>query len=242
MRWLRHALQAACGLLVLVVAAGVAMYALTPSVADAQARVRTMAHRDGASHLGAPVPRLFAESIVASEDSRFYSEPGVDPVGIARAAWMTVTSSGVDPGGSTLSQQLAKQLYTHGHTGLANDVEQVGLAVKLNLNYSKPQILRMYADTVYFGHSFYGLYDASCGYFAVPPQQLSLAQASLLAGLVQAPSAYDPLRHLGLARSRQRYVLGRLAATGKVSPARARKAGEAPLGLNTTGNANACAG
>jgi membrane peptidoglycan carboxypeptidase len=234
-RGLRRALQAVCGLLVLVVTAAVATYALTPSVADARARVRALSRRDGASHLGVPVPQRFAESIVASEDSRFYSVPGVDPVGIARAAWMTVTASGVDPGGSTLSQQLAKQLYTHGRTGLRNDAEQVALAVKLNLHYSKVQILHMYADTVYFGHGFYGLYDASCGYFAVPPQQLTLGQASLLAGLVQAPSAYDPLRHPALARARQRYVLGRLAATGRISATRARAAAREPLRLSHAG-------
>lgn len=241
-RWGRRLLRAFLGVVVLAVAAGGAAYALTPSVADAPARVRALAHQDGASHLGEPVPRRFAESIVASEDSRFYSEPGIDPVGVARAVWMTVTRSGVDPGGSTLSQQLAKQLYTHGHGGLRNDAVQVALAVKLNLHYSKQQILRMYADTVYFGHGFYGLYDASCGYFAVPPPRLTLAQASTLAGLVQAPSAYDPLRHPRLARDRQQYVLGRLAATGTVTPARARAAARAPLGLHTAGSAAGCHG
>ena len=226
--------------MVLAVAAGAALYVLTPSVADAPARVRALARQDGASHLGAPVPPRFTESIVASEDSRFYSEPGIDPIGIARAAWMTLTHSGTDPGGSTLSQQLAKELYTHGHSGLRNDGEQVALALKLNLRFGKPQILRMYADTVYFGHQFYGLYNASCGYFAVPPQQMSLAQASLLAGLVQAPSAYDPLVHLGLARARQHYVLGRLAATGRISAARARAARSAPLHLHGGGAAGTC--
>ena len=153
---------------------------------------------------------------------------------------MTLTHSGADPGGSTLSQQLAKQLYTNGQTGLLKDTEQVALAVKLNLRYSKPQILRMYADTVYFGHGFYGLYNASCGYFAVPPQQMTLAQASMLAGLVQAPSAYDPLRHLRLARARQQYVLGRLAATGMISTTHARAAQSASLHLHTGGTAGAC--
>ncbi|MGH3445620.1 MAG: transglycosylase domain-containing protein [Nocardioidaceae bacterium] len=237
---MRRALLVVCGLILLAIAAGAVVYAVTPSVADAQARVRARARHDGASHLGAPVPRRFAESIVASEDSRFYSEPGIDPIGIARAGWMTLTRSGTDPGGSTLSQQLAKQLYTNGRTGVLLDTEQVALAVKLNLHYSKPQILRMYAGTVYFGHGFYGLYNASCGFFAVPPPQMTLAQASMLAGLVQAPSAYDPLKHLGLARARQQYVLGRLRATGKISPARTRAAQRAPLHLDNSDTAGAC--
>jgi len=239
---MKRALLAVCGLLVLVIAAGAATYALTPSVGNAEARVRALARDDGASDLGAPVPPKFAESIVASEDSRFYAEPGIDPIGIARAAWMTLTGSRTDPGGSTLSQQLAKQLYTNGRTGVLEDTEQVALAVKLNLRYGKRQILRMYADTVYFGHGFYGLHNASCGYFAVLPQRMSLPQASMLAGLVQAPSAYDPLKHLGLARTRQRYVLGRLAATGKITPARAQSAEAAPLHLHSGGTAGACHG
>ncbi len=229
--WLRRGLLTGVVLLVIAVGAAGALYAVTPSVWDAQALVRASALHHGASHVGAPVPRRFADSIVASEDSRFYTEPGVDPVGIARAGWLTVTGSHVDPGGSTISQQLAKQLYTGGHGGFRNDVEQVVLAVKLNLHYSKAQILRMYASTVYFGHDFYGLYDAACGYFGVPPRAMSWGQASMLAGLVQAPSAYDPLRHLALARTRQHYVLGRLVATGKITTAQSRAAATAPLHL-----------
>jgi penicillin-binding protein 1A len=129
---MKRALLTASGLLVLVIAAGAATYALTPSAGNAEAMVRTLARHDVASDLGAPVPPKFAESIVASEDSRFYAEPGIDPIGMARAAWMTLTGSRADPGGSTLSQQLAKQLYTHGRTGVLQDTKQVALAVKLN--------------------------------------------------------------------------------------------------------------
>jgi membrane peptidoglycan carboxypeptidase len=114
---------------------------------------------------------------------------------------------------------------------VTDEVEPVALAIKLNLQYSKAQSLVMYADPVYFGHGFYGLDAASCGYFRVRPDRLSLSQASLLAGLVQAPSAYDPLEHPRLARSRQLYVLGRLVATDQISPTAAEAAAHAPLGL-----------
>ena len=216
-------------LLAVLVVAG--LYVATPSVANAQGRVRALAARDGASHVGAPVPRTFAESLVASEDGRFYSEPGIDPVGIARALWLSLTRPGVDAGGSTLSQQLAKRLYTDGTTGVGAEAEQVALAVKLNLAYSKSQILRMYAAAVYFGNGFYGLHNAACGYFGVPPEALTLGQASVLAGLVQAPSAYDPFRHPVLARLRQRYVLSRLVADGVIGASRARAVAGAPLQL-----------
>ncbi len=230
--WRRRVLRATLVGLAVLVAGAAALYLATPSVSDAGARVAALAARDGATAITAPVPRRFAESLVASEDARFYAEPGIDPIGIARAAWVTATGGGVDPGGSTLSQQLAKQLYTQGRSSLAADLEQVALAVKLNLAYSKARILQMYAATVYFGHGFYGLHRAACGYFATPPRRLTLAQASLLAGLVQAPSAFDPLDHPAQARARQRYVLARLAATGTITPARSGRLARAPLHLH----------
>ena len=240
-RWIRRLAFASCGILVLVLLLGAALYVGTPSVNDATARVRALELRHGAVHPGAPVPRRFAEAIVASEDSRFYAEPGVDPVGIVRAAWLSVADSGVDGGGSTISQQLAKVLYTGGLSGLGRDAEQVALAIKLNIRYSKSRILQMYAASVYFGHGFYGLHNASCGYCGRLPRSLSLSQASLLAGLVQAPSAYDPLHHLGLARARERYVVGRLVADGKISRDRAQRTMQAPLGLATSARSRTCA-
>lgn len=238
---LRRVLAVLVTLVVVLVLGTAALFAVTPGVSNAPARVSALARQDGARNLRGGVPRLFAESIVASEDSRFYHEVGIDPIGVARAAWMTATKSGVDPGGSTLSQQLAKWLYTQGQSNTVwDDVEQMTLAVKLNVAYSKPQILRMYADTVYFGHQYFGLHNAACGYFGVPPKRLSLGQASMLAGLVQAPSAYDPLKHLTLARNRQQYVLSRLVANLKITAARARALSSAPLHLVRGPGPRAC--
>ena len=110
-------------------------------------------------------------------------------------------------------------------------VEQIELSFKLEAQYSKPQILEMYLAEVYFGHGFYGLPAAARGLFGVAPADLSWAQASLLAGLVQAPSAYDPYRHQDLAKQRQRHVLERLVATHTLSQAQADAAYADPLGL-----------
>jgi membrane carboxypeptidase/penicillin-binding protein len=239
-RALRRVLAAVLASLLLATVGAALLYAATPSAGDATARVRALAAQDGASHLTVPVLPAFAASLVASEDARFYSEPGIDPVGVARAGWLSLTARGVDPGGSTLSQQLAKRLYTSGQTGVRAELEQVALAAKLNLDYSKQQILRMYAASVYFGNGFYGLHDASCGYYGVPPRAMTLGQASVLAGIVQAPSAYDPLTHLGLARSRQAYVLSRLVATGKITGAQARALAHAPLHLRQSGGPTSC--
>jgi penicillin-binding protein 1A len=131
-------------------------------------------------------------------------------------------------------------LYTPGQTGVNVEVEQLILGIKLDVSYSKAQILRLYADIAYFGHGYYGLGAASCGYFGVTPAGLSWPQAALLAGLVQAPSADNPIAHYSVARAREAHVLGRLAATGKLTQAQAARAYRAPLHL-VGGPARGCA-
>jgi penicillin-binding protein 1A len=216
---------------VVALGGGVALMVLTPGVGDAEQRTAAI---DRANHVAGPtaaVPTRFASALIATEDSSFYSNPGIDFVSVARAVLVTVTN-GSDRGGATLEQQLVKQLYYGGNSGgLTTKAEQAGLAVKLSSSYSKQQVLQMYASVVYFGHGFYGLGAASQGYFGVSPAQLSWGQAALLAGLVQAPSAYDPLAHLSLAVSRQGHVLSRLVATGRLTTAQAAAAAATPLHL-----------
>jgi penicillin-binding protein 1A len=143
-------------------------------------------------------------------------------------------------GASTLSQQLAKILYVAGRSGTMAKAEQILLGVKLALSYPKAEILQMYSSVAYFGHGYYGLQAASCGYFAVAPAALTWSQAALLAGLVQAPTADDPLTHLTLARAGEARVLGHLAATGKLTQAQAQRAYQQPLHL-TNGHTSGCA-
>lgn len=108
-------------------------------------------------------------------------------VGAGRAAVAALGTSG-DPGGSTIAQQLAKQLYPHGG-GIVGTLEEVGLGVKLSLAYSHEQVLSMYLNSIYYGHGFWGVAAAARGYFGVSPRRLTWGEASLLAGLPQAPSA-----------------------------------------------------
>jgi penicillin-binding protein 1A len=170
-----------------------------------------------------------SEAIVAAEDGTFYSNEGIDAPGVIRALWGWFT--GVDEGGSTITEQLAKALYTGGRTSVTDRVAQVALALKLDGHYTKPAILSMYLSAIYFGNGYYGVLAASEGYFGLSPDRLSWAQASLLAGLPQAPSRLDPVQHLALARQRQSYVLDRLVATGVLTRAQAAAAAAAPLDL-----------
>lgn len=229
-RWPRRALGAVVGLVVaaaLLLAVG---WVLTPSVGDAADRVAAHLTAHSAPALQGQVPAKVAESLIATEDSRFEDTPGVDPVSLVRVPLGAL--AGRNEGGATLEQQLAKNLYMGGSTaGLTGKAEDLVLALKLDSAWSKDQILRMYLDDGYYGHGYYGLTAASEGYFGVAPAQLTWAQASLLAGLFQAPSAYDPVRHPHAARARQAHVLDRLVATGRLSRSAADAIGRESWGL-----------
>jgi membrane peptidoglycan carboxypeptidase len=216
------------GMAVLAAVAFGGLLLVTPSAGDAEALVRAQDTEHHAVYPGPPVAPRFAAALVATEDHRFYSEPGIDVFAVGRVGLSYATGHG-DQGGATLYQQLAKLLYTQGRSGASVEAEQVALAVKLYLSYSRQQILQMYADVVYFGNGYYGLAAASCGYFGVQPASLSWPQAALLAGLVQGPSEDDPLTNPANARTREEHVIGRLVATGQLTQAQANTALAVPL-------------
>jgi membrane peptidoglycan carboxypeptidase len=212
------ALGATVCLGVLALLAGIVLLTSLPGVSDAQNRTAAILESNHATSVGLPLPNRLASSIVAVEDQRFYAHHGVDLPSVARVAWAAVTRRGTQTqGGSTITMQLAKRLYTGDKGGWTLKVREMGLAIKLEQRYTKTQILQMYLDSLYFGAGHWGAVQASEGYFHKPPQDLTWGEASLLAGLVQAPSLYDPHVHLGLAEQRQHHVLDRLVATGLVS-------------------------
>ncbi len=194
-------------------------WVVTPSVDDAQQLVSAELAANGGTPLQGDVPDNLAQALIATEDSRFEHHVGIDAIGAVRAGWGALT--GNDEGGSTLDQQLAKNLYAGGRQSFADRVQSVVLALKLDSTWSKDQLLQMYLDDGYYGHGFYGLTAATEGYFGVEPADLSWPQATLLAGLFQAPSAYDPFLHPDLAAARQAHVLDRLVAVGDLSRAQA---------------------
>jgi penicillin-binding protein 1A len=212
----------ALGAVVLIVAALLGIgWVLTPSVDDAQQLVSAELATNGATALQGAVPTKLADALIATEDTRFEHHVGIDPIGVVRAAWGGLT--GTDEGGSTLDQQLAKNLYQGGRQSITDRVQSVVLALKLDATWSKDDLLRMYLDDGYYGNGFYGLAAASEGYFGVQPTDLGWAQATLLAGLFQAPSAYDPFLHPELAKERQAHVLNRLVTVGTLTRAEADK-------------------
>ncbi len=216
-RWARRIAYALLALAILLTTAGVVAWNVTPGVGDAQRRTAAILRSHGTTSVGPVPPAKVAQALVATEDTRFYSHPGLDVVGVGRGLWSWVSTGEMQ--GATLPAQLAKLLYAGADGGLHKQLESGVLAFKLDARYSKNQILSMYLDAAYFGHGAYGLVSAAAVYFGVTPSALTWGQATLLAGLVNAPSAYDPTAHYELARSRQQHVVDRLVATGVLTEA-----------------------
>lgn len=199
--------------LLVLLAAGYVYLLTLPGVGDAESRVEAILARHGGRLLPPPPPARVAAAVVSTEDENFYEGVLVNVAsGVGRAALATIGGN-EDPGGSTIAQQLAKGLYPDGG-GVLGTVEEIGLGVKLSLHYSHAQILDMYLNSIYYGNGYWGLVAAAHGYFGVSPRRLTWGEASMLAGLPQAPSAYDPVHHLRLARLRQRHVLDQLVVNG----------------------------
>ncbi|MGY2129134.1 biosynthetic peptidoglycan transglycosylase [Blastococcus sp. SYSU DS0617] len=211
-RRLRALRRAAVALLVVALLALGAAWAATPGVADARDRVDARLAAYAGTPLGEEIPPRVAAALLATEDSHFADHVGIDWRGALRAPLGLV--SGTDRGGSTLHQQLARVVYEDGATDPLAKARAVVLALKIDRAWSNQDILRMYLDAAYFGHGFYGVAAAAQGYFGLAPAELDWAQATVLVGLVQAPSAYDPLVHPELAKARQAHVLDRLVDVG----------------------------
>ncbi len=160
------------------------------------------------------VPRAF----IAIEDRRFYEHYGVDPLGIGRAVVANVLHRGVAQGGSTLTQQLAKNLFLTQERTVTRKLQEVLLAVWLERKFSKTQILELYLNRVYFGSGSYGIEQASLRYFGKSARQLNVAEAAMLAGLVKSPTRLAPNRNYDAAEKRAKIVIAVMAELGFITP------------------------
>jgi penicillin-binding protein 1A len=168
----------------------------------------------------AHVPRAF----VAIEDRRFYEHYGVDPFGIARAAFANILHRGVAQGGSTITQQLAKNLFLTQERTITRKLQEAMLALWLERKFSKTQILELYLNRVYFGSGAYGIEQAALRYFGKSARHVTLAEAALLAGLVKSPSRLAPTRNFDGAERRAQVVLAAMAEQGFISDTNAHAA------------------
>ena len=181
------------------------------------------------------MPESLREAVIAAEDQGFYRHSGIDPLGIARAAWNDLIAHEVVQGGSTITMQLVKNVYagyyeTERKTGqtiyvipsrtFTQKVREGLLAIKLERTYTKNEILATYLNTIYFGHGAYGVEAAAEAYWGIHASELNMIRSATLAGLISSPSLFDPIDHPVDAEIRRNYVLDRMAALGTITSER----------------------
>ena len=164
------------------------------------------------------ISKPMQHAVVATEDRRFYDHGAIDPIGIIRAVLVNIESGETVEGGSTISQQVVKNAFLSQDRTMARKAQEFVMAFLLEHYYSKDEILEIYLNTAYFGANATGIDDAARTYFTTTPEKLDLAQASMLAGLVQAPTYYNPLKNYDAAKARQKTVLTLMAEQGYISP------------------------
>jgi penicillin-binding protein 1A len=174
-------------------------------------------------------PLALQQAIIAVEDSRFYHHMGFDIEGILRATLVNVQTGSYVEGGSTITQQLVKNLFLSQERTLVRKVEEFVLAIDIELRYSKEEILEMYLNTIYFGSGAYGIGEASTIYFGKPPFHLNLAECAMLAGLPNAPSLTSPYVDFAAAKQRQAVVLAAMTRNSYIGPSQAQEAKLTPI-------------
>jgi penicillin-binding protein 1A len=182
------------------------------------------------------LPPYLVQAVLSTEDRRFYSHWGIDPLGLIRASFRNAEAGSVVEGGSTITQQLAKNLFLSPKRTYVRKLEEVVYAIWLEQRFSKDEILELYLNRVYFGGGTYGIEAASRRYFGKSSRFVTLSQAALLAGLLKAPSRYSPTRSVKLANARVDEVLNNMVEAGFLSPEQARNASTQPLKLSARGD------
>ncbi len=175
------------------------------------------------------VPETLKQAILAAEDERFYEHPGVDTLGIARAAVANLVSGGRSQGASTITMQVARNFFLSREKTLSRKFYEILLSLKIENNLSKDQILEVYLNQIYLGQRSYGFSTAAKTYFGKSLQDLSISEAAMLAGLPKAPSAYNPVVNPKRAKLRQSYVLRRMRELGSITNDEYEAALEAPV-------------
>ena len=177
------------------------------------------------------IPEHVRQAFIAAEDRRFWDHPGFDVVGIVRAARKNFSSDERPEGASTITQQLTRMILLSNERSIERKIKELILAVRVDREYSKREILERYLNRAYLGHGAYGVQAAAEIYFGKDVDHLTVAEGAMLAGLVKAPTDYSPLINMGRARERQRYVIGRMRDDGYLSDGEAKGALAEPLAI-----------
>src|SRR5215469_9458188 len=183
-------------------------------------------------------PPVLREALVSIEDKDFYSHSGINVFRIIGAAYRDIESGGKVQGASTLTMQLARNLFLSPDRRWQRKVQEAMLAIQIERRFTKPQIFTLYANQIALGHGVYGFEAASEFYFSKPAKQLSLPEAALLAGLPKGPAVYSPIMHPDHAAKRRNLVINALLEDGKITAAQADAARSEPLVLHLAHDPN----
>ncbi|HET9781249.1 MAG TPA: biosynthetic peptidoglycan transglycosylase [Candidatus Dormibacteraeota bacterium] len=206
------------------------LWVITPDVSDIQQRVETVTTQRNVPMLTEDqVPKQLSEAVVATEDERFYQHHGIDSIGLGRAVLYDVVNVCLCQGGSTITEQLVKDLYLGGSDRGRNKLLDMVLALKAERVLSKSQIMADYLSEITTGYGIYGVTAAACSYFRAPLSDLTLGQYALLAGVTQAPSLYDPTVNPAAAQERRSEVLAQMVADHYISSGDAEAANAEPV-------------
>src|ERR1035437_3794425 len=177
------------------------------------------------------IPDAMVKAVLAAEDARCYEHGGIDLIRIGGAALKDLATRRLAQGASTLTQQLARSVFLTPEKSFLRKINEVFLTIEIEKGYSKDQILTMYLNQIYFGHGNYGVEAASTWYFGHPAKQLTLPEAALLAGLIQRPEYYSPVRNPDAARQRRDFVLRRMAEESFIDAEARTRAAATPMVL-----------
>ena len=163
------------------------------------------------------MPETYVQAVVSVEDHRFYDHFGLDLIAIGRAVVNDIKAGRYVEGGSTITQQLAKNLYFSQEKTMSRKAAEVFLALEIEQKYTKDEILELYVNSIYFGDGYYSVGEASEGYFGKPASEMNDYECTLLAGVPNAPSKYAPSKNLALAEKHQQKVISRMEACGYIT-------------------------
>lgn len=181
----------------------------------------------------ARIPKIMQDAIISIEDARFFNHYGIDPVRIIGAALTNLRSKRRAQGASTITQQLARNAFLTFERTYTRKIKEILLSFNIEKKFTKYEILELYLNEIYFGHGAWGIASAAHIYFGKRPEELTLPECALLAGLPRSPSDYDPFRNRERAKSRQVIVLNQMVENGYITEAEAREAKNSPVRLHT---------
>ncbi len=190
-------------------AAGYVMYKKATQSISVTQKVKEVRTENGYTTLD-QIPAIYKDAVISVEDHRFYSHHGVDIIALGRALLRNIQTKEFSQGGSTITQQLAKNLFFTNEKKIERKAAELFVVYQLEKNYAKDVILEAYINTVYYGDGYYCIQDAAKGYFKKEPAEMTDYESTMLAGIPNAPSVYAPTKNNDLARKRQEHVLNRM--------------------------------